>query len=386
MTVQSADVVIVGGGIIGLSTAYHLALKQPGLHVVVLEREPLTGTGATSKATGGIRHQFGTEVNVRLTQLSYPAFTRFQEEHDQPIGFRAHGYLFLAGSDETWRTLQANVALQRGLGVPVELVRPEEARRLVPHLRIDDLRGGAFCALDGSANPTDAAQGYLRSARRLGVQVVCDATVTQLDVVGGRVTGVRAGDARYADVVVDAAGPCVAQIAELAGVSIPARPFRRQVFVLTPDPELPRGLPFTVDLETGWYLHQEQSGQLLFGGTDKDNRPGTEEVVDWDGFDAVASAAMARVPAIAERAQVLRAYAGVRTLTPDHHAIIGPIPGVDGLVVATACNGHGFMHAPVVGTLLAEQIVDGRPTSLDISPLAADRFGQGDLPDESLTF
>jgi sarcosine oxidase, subunit beta len=144
VSVQRTDVVIVGGGIIGLSTAYHLVLKQPSLRVVVVERETLTGTGATSKATGGIRHQFGTEVNVRLTQLSYPAFTRFHAEHDQPIGFRANGYLFLAASDQTWQALKANVALQQRLGVPVQLVSPPEARRLVPDLYVDDLLGGAF--------------------------------------------------------------------------------------------------------------------------------------------------------------------------------------------------------------------------------------------------
>ena len=319
--------------------------------------------------------------------MSYPAFTRFHEEHDQPIGFRANGYLFLAASDQSWQTLQANVALQQRLGVPVQLVSPPEARRLVPDLYVDDLLGGAFCALDGSANPSDAAQGYLRSARGRGVQVVCGATVSQIDVVSGRVAGLRAGGVAYAaDVVVNAAGPRVADLAALASVDIPARPYRRQVFVLAPDPELPPGLPFTVDIDTGWYVHQEQSGQLLFGGTDKDNRPGTEEVVDWNGFEAVASAATNRIPAVAERAQVLRAYAGIRTLTPDHNAILGPVPEVDGLIVASACNGHGFMHAPAVGMLLAEQIIDGHTSSLDISALAVGRFAQSDLPDESLTF
>lgn len=384
---RTADVVIVGAGIIGLSTAYHLVARQPGLRVVVLEREAEVGTGATAKATGGIRHQFGTEVNVRLTQLSYPEFVRFPEEHGRQIGFRAHGYLFVASSAESWRALRANAALQLRLGVPTRLVQSAEMGRLFPELRTDDLFGGAFCALDASANPSDALQGYLSSARARGVDVIRNAPVTAVETNGGAITGVRTRETGYAtDVVVNAAGPYVADVAALAGVELPAKPFRRQVFVMAHDARVPRGLPLTVDMDTGWYVHQDGSGRLLFGGTDKDSRPGLEPTVDWDGFDEVAAAAVTRVPALAERAQVARAYAGIRTLTPDHHAIVGPVPDLAGFIVASACNGHGFMHAPAVGTLVAEEILDGRARSLDLAPTSLARFARGATTDESVTF
>lgn len=387
MAIRSADVVIVGAGIIGLSTAYHLVSRQPGLRVIVLEREPEAGTGATAKATGGIRHQFSTEVNVRLTQLSYPEFLRFPEEHRQEIGFRAHGYLFVASSEETWQALQASAELQHQLGVPTRLLDPTETREVFPEMRTDDLRGATFCALDASANPSDALQGYLSSARARGVEVVRNARVTGLETSGGAVTGVRTVETSYAtDAIVNAAGPHVAEVAALAGVEIPAKPFRRQVFVMAHDPNVPPDLPLTVDVDTGWYVHQEGSGRLLFGGTDKDNRPGLEPTVDWEGFDRVAAAAITRVPLLAERARMVSAYAGIRTLTPDHHAIIGPVPGLSGFLVASACNGHGFMHAPAVGTLLAEEILDGHARSLDLAPLSLARFDYGVQADETITF
>ncbi len=383
----SADVAVVGAGIIGLSIAYHLVLRRPDLHVVVLERQLVAGGGATSKCTGGIRHQFGTEVNVRLTQLSYPEFLSFEQEHKQPIGLRTHGYLFVAASGPSWQALQANVAVQVGLGVPTRLVEPSEMRDLFPGLHTDDLQGGAFCALDASATPSDVLQGYLSSARARGVEVVYEAPVSAIETRGGRVCGVRAGDTEFAaEVVVDAAGPYVADVAALAHVTVPARPFRRQVFVMAADPSPPLGLPMLVDLDTGWYVHQEANGQLLFGGTDKDVRPGTEEIVDWDGFERVGAAALARVPGLAENVHVVRAYAGVRTLTFDHHAILGRVPEVPGFFIATACNGHGFMHAPAVGLLLAEEILDGQAHSLDLAPLRLDRFAHGSEADEPIMF
>jgi len=279
MRTASADIVIVGGGIIGVSIAYHLA-RRGATRVVILERESELGTGATSKATGGIRHQFSTPVNIRLSQMSSPHFVRFAEETGVDVGWRQHGYLFLARPGDAWEALKKSAELQVKLGVPTRVLSPQDAAALVPQLRVDDLAGGTFCAIDGSANPTAALNGYLKVARELGVEVVRDAAVTAIDRQGGRVAGVRtANGARYAaDVVIDAAGPRAAEVAEFVGSRIPARPFRRQVFVMSRDPELAAGIPFTVDLETGWYVHQEANGKLIFGGTDRDNRPGQEGV------------------------------------------------------------------------------------------------------------
>jgi sarcosine oxidase subunit beta len=374
--VESADVLIIGGGIIGLSVAYHLA-RRGTPRIIVFERAPQVGTGSTAKATGGIRHQFSTEINVRLTQLGLPAFERFEAEMGEPIDFVRHGYLFVTARHETADGMREGLRLQQRLGVPSRWVRPDEAAALFPDLRVDDLVGGTFCPLDGSASPYGAVQGYLRRCRDLGVRVLTGHEVTGIGAAGGRVRGVRTAAGEYAaPVVVNAAGPRARDIAAMVDVDLPVHPYRRQVFVMTPLPALRRGAPLTVDLDTGWYLHQDRSGALYMGGTDKDSRPGLEEVVDWDGFDAVARAALHRVPRTAE-ARVARAYAGIRSLTPDFHAILGAVPGVDGFFCANGFSGHGFMHAPAVGLLLAEEILDGRATTLDIAPLRLTRFAGG---------
>jgi sarcosine oxidase subunit beta len=381
---DSADILIIGGGVIGLSIGYHLARR--GAHgVVVLERAGQVGTGSTAKATGGIRHQFSTEINVRLTQLSLPAFARFEEEMGEPVDFVQHGYLFVTTRADRVDAMRSGLRLQQRLGVPSRWVTPAEAALLFPDLRVDDLAGGTFCPLDGSANPYGAVRGYLRRCRDLGVRVLTDQEVIAIEVTGGRVRGVRTASNTYAaPVVVNAAGPYARDVAAMAGLEIPVHPYRRQVFVMTPISGLHRRAPLTVDLDTEWYLHQDPSGALYMGGTDKDTRPGREEVVDWDGFDAVARAAMRRVPRTVE-ARVARAYAGIRSLTPDFHAILGPVPGISGFYCANGFSGHGFMHAPAVGRLLAEEILDGQATGLDITPLALARFAQ-ETRAEAVTF
>jgi sarcosine oxidase, subunit beta len=381
---DSADILIVGGGIIGLSIGYHLA-RRGARGIVVLERAGQVGTGSTAKATGGIRHQFSTEVNVRLTQLSLPAFERFEEEMGEPVDFVQHGYLFVTTRADRVDAMRSGLRLQQRLGVPSRWVTPAEAALLFPDLRVDDLAGGTFCPLDGSANPYGAVRGYLRRCRDLGVRVLTDQEVIAIEVTGGRVRGVRTASSAYAaPIVVNAAGPYAQDVAAMAGLEIPVYPYRRQVFVMTPISGLRRGAPLTVDLDTGWYLHQDPGGALYMGGTDKDSRPGRAEVVDWDGFDAVARAALHRVPRTVE-ARVARAYAGIRSLTPDFHAILGPVPGVAGFYCANGFSGHGFMHAPAVGRLLAEEILDGKAAGLDITPLALARFADATRA-EAVTF
>ena len=370
---DAADVLIIGGGIVGLSVAYHLA-RRGARGIIVLERASQVGTGSTAKATGGIRHQFSSEINVRLTQLSLPEFEHFEDELGEPIDFVQHGYLFVTAREERADVMRAGLQLQQRLGVPSRWVTPAEAAALFPDLRVDDLVGGTFCARDGSASPYGAVQGYLRRCRDLGVRVLTDQEAIGIEVAGGRVRAVRTPSASFATpVVVNAAGPRAGAVAAMVGLDLPAYPYRRQVFVMAPVGGLSRGVPLTVDLDTEWYMHQDRSGSLYMGGTDKDTRPGLEEVVDWDGFDAVASAALRRVPRTQE-ARLVRAYAGIRTLTPDLHAILGAVPGIQGFYCANGFSGHGFMHAPAVGRLLAEEILDGRVTTLDLTPLALTRF------------
>ena len=304
----------------------------------------------------------------------------------QPIGFRQHGYLFLTADPARLAVLAANVRLQQSLGVPARLVSAAEARELCPPLYADDLAGGTFCPWDGSANPSDALQGFLRAARDLGLAVRTECPATGLVRQGDRVLGVHTADGEiHAGAVINATGAWAPEIGRWAGIELPVQPFRRQVFVANPLAALPLGLPLTVDLDTGWYLHQEARGGLLTGGTDRDTHPGLDETVNWGDMVRVLESGVQRLPAMRE-AEIKRAYAGVRALTPDDHPILGPAPGSAGLYLSVGWGGHGFMHAPAAGRALAELVLDGASHSLDISPLALERFRQGRQHSEATAF
>ncbi len=383
---HTADVVIVGAGIIGGSIAFHLLERDPRLRVVMLEKEAEPGTGATSKATGGVRFQFSTEANVRLTQLGYRYFTHAEEVLGSPVDFLRHGYLFVTTDAATLEQCRRNVALQRSLGVPSELLGPEAIQRHLECLVTHDLVGGTFCADDGSADPYSMLQAFLARARGRGLQLLTTHPVVGLLREGDRVTGVRTPQGEWsAPRVIDCAGPYADQIGAMAGVEIPSKPYRRQVMVTEPLPVLPEVFPLIVDLDTGFYVHRQGRSAVLMGGTDKDIKPGLDTEVDWDAFDAVFRAAAVRVPPLAE-AKVMRAYAGVRDLTPDYHGILGPAAAAPGLHVACGFSGHGFMHAPAIGILMAEILLDGRATSMDVTALSLDRFAAGRLRAEANMF
>lgn len=383
---HTADVVIVGAGIIGGSIAFHLLERDPRLRVVMLEKEAEPGTGATSKATGGVRFQFSTEANVRLTQLSYRYFTHAEEILGSPVDFLRHGYLFVTTDAATLEQCRENVALQRGLGVPSELLGPEQIQRHLDCLVTRDLVGGSFCADDGSADPYSMLRAFLARARARGLRLLTGHPVVGLLRQGDRVSGVQTPHGEWsAPLVIDCAGPYADQVGAMADVAIPSRPYRRQVMVTEPLPVLPEVFPLIVDLDTGFYVHRQGRSAVLMGGTDKDIKPGLDTEVDWDAFDAVFRAAAVRVPPLAD-AQVMRAYAGVRDLTPDYHGILGPAGAAPGLYVACGFSGHGFMHAPAIGILMSEILLDGRASSMDIAALSLDRFAAGRLRAEANMF
>ncbi|HLN13041.1 MAG TPA: FAD-dependent oxidoreductase [bacterium] len=382
---ERADVVIIGGGVVGCSIAYHLLRRDRGLRVTLLERESMLGTGSTAKAAGGIRAQFTTEANIRLSQLSIPEYRAFEDATGYSVHFRQNGYLFLTATPSILESLRDGVALQRSFGVPSEIIGPRDAAQLVPGLRTDDLIGAAYCAEDGSAEPAAAVQGYSARARTWGAEIRFEQEVVGFRTTGGRVTGVRTPtDAFEAGTVVIAAGPYSAEIARLAGVDVPAQPFRRQVCVVARVPELDVELPLTTDTETGFNMHRTGRGDLLLGGTDKDTRPGFGLDVDMDGVERVLTAAARRIPSLMH-APLRRTYVGLRALTPDYHPILGRVEGVDGLVLACGDNGKGFMHAPAIGRLISEEILDGAATSLDPAPFRLGRFA-GELHKEANLF
>jgi sarcosine oxidase subunit beta len=371
----TAEVVLIGGGVMGASTAYHLALKGCQ-SVLLLEREPFFGTQATGRCAGGVRYQFSTEINVRLSQLSLPMLDRFEEELGQPIDRRRIGYLFLLASEESVSNFRKIVAMQRRLGVQTEWLTPQEIAARVPVLNLDGVLAGTNHPDDGLADPNSVVQGYVSGARRLGVKLVSDVAVTEILVESGRVRGVVTSQGQVqAPVVVNAAGPWAGEVGKMAGVEIPIVPLRRQIAVTGPIPELPDDFPFVIEFDRSLYFHPEGDG-LLTGMSNPDEEVGFDQSVDGDWELVHIEAALERLPLL-ERAGIASRWAGLYEVSPDAHPILGRIPQVEGLYCVGGFSGHGFMHGPACGLLLAEEILDGAAHTLDISPLYIDRFEDG---------
>jgi sarcosine oxidase subunit beta len=369
---SSAQVVVIGGGVMGASTAYHLALR--GVRdVVLLESQPFFGQGATGKCAGGIRYQFSTAVNIRLSQISLPMLARFEEETGQPIDLRYPGYMLLATTEENVAEFKRNVALQHSLGVPTEWLDGDEVRRRVPQLAADDVLAATYHAGDGLADPNGVVAGYIAAGRRLGVRAFNDAPVTGIDVTDGRITSVRTPLGSIAcETVVNAAGPWAALIGDMAGVPMPIIPVRRQMLTTAPLPELDPNFPFVIDFARSLYFHREGEG-LLTGMSNPNQSPGFDESIDEEWELTHLEAAVERLPLLA-KAQLQAHWAGLYEVTPDAHPIIDRVAGLDNFVVVAGFSGHGFMHGPVAGLLVSEIILDGQAHTLDISELAYERF------------
>lgn len=373
---STAEVVIIGGGVMGASTAYHLTLRGCR-DVVLLERETFFGQGATGRCAGGIRYQFSTEINVRLSQLSLPMLERFQEELDQPIDLRWVGYLMLASSDENRAEFQRNIALQNRLGVDSEWLPARDAAAMVPLINSDGILGASWHAGDGLADPNSVAQGYVNGARRLGARLIGDAEVIGIRAASGKVAGVETPQGVISTrQVVNAAGPWAGAVGEMAGLEIPVLPVRRQIVVTAPLPQVPPDLPFVIDFAQSLYFHREGEG-ILTGMSNPDESPGFSQVVDSEWELVHLEAAMERMPLL-EEASLLSRWAGLYEVTPDAHPILGRVPELEGFYCINGFSGHGFMHGPVCGLLLAEEILDGAARTLDVSGLSIERFRTGE--------
>lgn len=377
-------VVVIGAGIIGVSIGYHLAALGHR-DVVILDRG-LVGEGTTARATGAIRQQFTSAVNAKLAHLSLGKFLRLAQDTGEPFDFLQHGYLFLLTTPGQLATFTSAVAMQNELGIPSRILTPDEVGELYPQVHTDDLAGATYCATDGSASPTDAANAYAKAARRLGVVIRTRTNVTGFLTKdgGARVCGVRTEDGDVeAGLVILAAGPQSRDLAALAGVTLEVSPHRRQVFAIEGPPWLHRRLPFTVDLSSGAYLHPETDHGVI-GGNDRDVAEGSDTAVDWDLLPSLLDALVHRWPGL-DSARVTSAWAGLREMTPDDHALVGPVADLDGLWVATGFSGHGVMQAPAIGQAVAELLVEGH-SDIDISPLRPERFAQGEAIVESGVF
>ena len=377
---KTADIVIIGGGIIGVSIAYHLAQKKAG-KVVLLEKGML-GEGSTAKCAGGIRAQFSTEINIRFSLESFETWNHFEEIFELELGFKKVGYLFLAATADEWGIFQANADLQHKFGIFVEMLTPSEIQRRWPYLKVEDLRGGTFCSWEGYAGPYEALSGFAKGARRGGVKIFEGTEAQEIIRENGKILSVRTSQGEIASpIVVNAAGPYAKLVGKLAGVDVPVKPYRRQLFFTAPFPHIPDPIPLVIDFHRGWYFRREGAGLLLSGP--KDSFPSFNIDVDYDAMVEVAENSIYRVPLL-EKAEMNRGWAGSYEISPDNHAILGEAPGVKGFFLANGFSGHGFQHSPAVGKVMSELILGGNP-SIDISCLSRDRFRTGRLIKEPLT-
>ncbi len=381
MVEKSADVVIIGGGIIGTSIAYHLAQKKAG-KVVLLEKGQL-GEGSTSRCVGGIRAQFSTEINILFSLESLKIFERFQNEFGVDPEFRRIGYLFLATTPMEIQVFKDNGRLQKKFDIPVEVLDPDEIRTRWPYLKTDDVLGGTFSARDGYAGPSEVLSGFAAAARRAGLKIHEGVEAVAIKVSGGKIEGLRTTDGEISTpVLVNAAGPHAAAVGEMAGVSVPVKPLRRQIFVTAPFRMTDQTVPLTIDFHRGWYFRREVDGYLLSGPLDKE--PSFNLNTDYDAMTETVENAIYRVPAL-EKARIARGWAGLYEISPDNHAILGKVPEVEGFILANGFSGHGFQHSPAVGKVIAELIVDGEAKTIDIRPLSIERFTKGELILEPMT-
>jgi sarcosine oxidase subunit beta len=365
-----ADVVVIGGGVMGLSTAYQLAAA--GVERVVLLESGQLGSGSTSKAAGGVRALFSDEVNIRLGLRGLETLRRFRHDFGQDIDLEISGYLFLLDNAADVAAFGAGVELQNALGVPSRMIDVEEARRLSPLISTEGLQGALFSPEDGYCTPESVVAGYTGAARKLGVTVLTGTPATGLHVQDGEIQAVLSPAGRIrTNTVVCAAGAWSGRIAGWAGVDLPVRPLRRQVAVTTPIPDLPADLPFTIDFGTSFYFHREGPG-LLLGGTEKEDNWAFDQTATEDWLLELAEAMQGRVPGLGE-VGIRKGWAGLYEMTPDHNALIGEAQGVSRFLYCTGFSGHGFLMGPGAGEVMRDLYLGVAP-EFDVSGLSAERF------------
>ncbi|GAA3822991.1 FAD-binding oxidoreductase [Streptomyces phyllanthi] len=363
-------VVVIGGGVMGTSIAYHLA-RSGVPDVILVERDELA-SGSTARAAGGVRAQFSDELNIQLGARSLEAFARFGAEPGHDIGLHRVGYLFLLSTPQEVAQFEAGVRLQNSLGVPSRLLDPAEARRLCPLITTDGLLAAAFSPDDGHCTPESVVHGYAAGARRHGATVLRHCEVTGIETRGDTITAVVTSRGRIAtDTVVCAAGPWSRSVGAMVGVDLPVEPLRRQIAVTEPVPDLPPGLPMTIDFTSSLYFHGEGPG-LLLGMSDPDETPGFATDTHDRWMPRLYEAMERRAPALLDLRRT-GGWAGLYEITPDHNALIGEAGSCSRFLYATGFSGHGFLQGPAVGEVVRDLYL-GRVPFVDISPLSVDRF------------
>jgi sarcosine oxidase subunit beta len=375
---SSAEVVIIGGGIVGSSIAYQLTAGGCR-NVVILERENSQGKGSTGKSMGGVRAQFSTPVNIRMSLYSIPFFRDFEETMGHPSGYRAQGYLFVATTQPHLDYLRANYERQVAEGLKTAfLMSRDEIGAMVPQLRSDDIIGGSFCSTDGFVDPYSVMIGFTLRAVDQGAQLIRDALVTGISLDQKGVASVETTQGSIATrTVVNAAGAWSAEIAKMAGLDLPVEPLRRMLVPTEPFDKVAHSAPMTVDMSSGFHFRPEGLG-LLMAWADPDEKPGFKTNFDRSFIEKILTRAVNRVPVFEEvEVNPSRAWAGLYEMTPDHHPVLGAAPGVDGFYFANGFSGHGVMHSPATGKILADLILKGTTDLIDASLLDYARFAEG---------
>jgi sarcosine oxidase subunit beta len=374
---EHADVVIVGGGVVGASAAFHLA--EAGVDVVLVERGALA-SGSTSRAAGGVRAQFSDAINIQIAQRSLAAFTAFAQRPGWEIDFKQVGYLFVLSRQADLEIFRRNVELQNSLGVPSRMVSADEAKSLCPLLGEEGVLGGAFSPTDGHATPEAVVQGYAYAARQLGAHLRVGCEVMDVSVRAGDITDVVTSHGTIrTSTVICAAGAWSRGVGELVGVNLPVTPLRRQILFTEPIEDLPSGLPMTIDFSSTFYFHRE-GPSLLLGMSDRNETPGfkTESTDDW--IPELLDIAAQRAPRVTS-VGIRGGWAGLYEVTPDHNALIGEAAGVSRFLYATGFSGHGFLQGPAVGEIMRDLVLQREPV-VDVSGLSAERFDESELRPE----
>lgn len=382
---QTAEVVIIGGGIVGSSIAWHLT-HAGCKDVLVIERESSQGKGSTGKSMGGVRAQFSTPVNIQMSLYSIPFYASFEEVVGHPADYRPQGYLFLATKDSHLAYLSDNFARQQKLGLKTaRLLSADEIRAMLPQLRSDDILGGSFCSTDGFVDPYSVMNGFMASAIEHGALLWKKTEVSGItkDQQGAfRVETTR--DAISTRTVVNAAGAWAAQIAKFVGIDLPVEPLRRMLVPSEPFSDFPHSSPMVIDMSTGFHFRPEGRGFLL-AWNDPEETPGYKTDFEPSFVEKILVHAADRVP-VFENLPInpKRAWAGLYEMTQDHHCILGPVEAVPGFFLANGFSGHGVMHSPATGKILADLILQKKTDVVDdVSVLAFERFARGELLHET---
>ena len=381
---QTADVVIVGGGIVGSSIAYHLTAA--GCHsVVVLERESATGKGSTGKSMGGVRAQFSTAVNIQMSLYAIPFYASFEERLGHPCDYRPQGYLFCATHERHMAYLRTNYEKQVALGLKgVRLLTGDEIRAMFPQLTGDDIVGGSFCGSDGFVDPYSAMNGFMAWAADHGASLCKNTTVTGIVRDQNGVAGVETTRGTLSTRrVVNCAGAWATEIAKMAGVDLPVTPLRRMLVPSEPFDQFPHTAPMIIDMSNGFHFRPESRGFLL-AWNDPEETPGFKTDFDPGFVEKILTRAADRVPSFADLpVNPKRAWAGLYEMTPDHHPILGEAPDLTGFFLANGFSGHGVMHAPATGKILSDLILDGNTSLIDTKLLDLARFAENRMIHET---